>query len=117
MITIKHNEISAATANRLGKGFTADTVSKTVTEYAKAMSELLKNKMPKSKDDWTLVQTPIAGFKINYRDTGVKKNDDGSEQKVGTNYTVNVALPRFFLDGLNAGIEIIKTIVNAKKAA
>lgn len=118
MVTIRHSEISAATAGRLGKGFTAEQVSKTVTEYAKTVADLVKEKLPKSKDEHTLVETPLAAFQVNYKDSGIKKNADGTESKVGANYSVNVALPRFLLEGINAGIEIVKTIAEgAKKAA
>lgn len=117
MVTIRHTEISAATAGRLGKGFTADMVSKTVTEYAKTVTDLLKEKLPKSKDEHTLVETPLAAFQVNYKENGIKKNPDGTESKVGTNYTVKVGLPNFLLEGINAGIEVVKAIVDAKKAA
>lgn len=118
MVTIRHAEISAATAGKLGKGFTAEMVSKTVTEYAKTVGELVKDKLPTSKDDHTLVETPLAAFKVNYRDSGVKKNADGTESKVGTNYTIQVGMPNFLLEGINAGIEIVKALVDgAKKAA
>lgn len=118
MVTIKHTEISAATAGKLGKGFTAEIVSKTVTEYAKTTMELLKDKLPKSKDEHTLVQTPLAAFQVNYKESGTKRNPDGTESKVGTNYTVKVGLPNFLLEGINAGIEVVKTLVEgAKKAA
>lgn len=117
MVTIKHTEISAATAGRLGKGFTAEMVSKTVTEYAKTVADLVKDKLPKNKEDKTLVETPLAAFQVNYKESGIKRNPDGTENKVGPNYTVNVALPRFLLEGINVGVEIIKTVSEAVKKA
>lgn len=118
MVTIRHTEISAATAGKLGKGFTAEGVGKTVQEYAHTMVDLAKEKLPKSKDDHTLIETPLGAFKINYRESGVKKNPDGTETKVGVNYTVKVGLPNILLEGLNAAVEIVKTVADGiKKAA
>ena len=48
----------------------------------------------------------------------MKKNPDGTESKIGVNYGVNVALPVFFLEAINAVVEIGKTVVDGiKKAA
>lgn len=117
MTTIRHSDISAATAGKLGKGNTAESVGKTVTEYSKTMVDLIKAKLPTGVKDATLVETPLCSFKVNRKESGVKRNADGSEQKVGTNYTVQVALPNFLLEALNVGIEIVKTIVDGKKKA
>lgn len=117
MVTITHSEISAATAGKLGKGYTGESVGKTVTEYSKTMVDLIKSKMPTSSKDPTLVETPLAAFKVNKKESGVKHNADGSESKVGANYTVQVALPNFLLEALNAGVEIIKTVLDSKKKA
>lgn len=118
MVTIRHTEISAAAAGVLGKGFTAESVGKTVQQYAKSMVDLAKDKLPTSKDEHTLIETPLGAFKINYKESGMKKNPDGTESKIGINYGVNVALPVFFLEAINAVVEIGKTVVDGiKKAA
>jgi hypothetical protein len=115
MLTIRHSEICAVTAGRLGKEYTAEKVDKTVTEYAKSVFDLISEKKPESSKEPTLVETPLIAMKINKRDSGVKRNPDGTETKIGTNYTVNIAPPNHLLEILNVGVEIVKTVMDEKK--
>jgi hypothetical protein len=124
-VTITHSEISAATAGKLGSGHTADSVNKVVTEYSQQMFDLIMEKRPGTSKDITLVETPIAALKIKNKESGIVKNPDGTETKVGTNYTVSVALPNHFLKALNADVlegvakaaSAVKNIVKAAKKA
>lgn len=111
--TITHSEISAVTASKMGNGTTAETVDKTVTEYGKSVLELISEHLPKAKNDELLVETPLAGYRLRYHENGVKKNADGTETKVGTNYTFNSAVPNYLIKGVNS--EALKIIENTVK--
>lgn len=126
MITIRHSEISSVAAGRLGKGYTAEGVAKTVTEYAQACFDLMREKGPNDVKEKTLVETPLAGFEISYHESRVKKNPDGTETKTGPRRTAKVALPNAMLQGINAdliesavklGAGIVKAVLDAKKSA
>ena len=122
MITISHSEISAVTAGRMGKGYTAETVAKTVSEYGKSMADLMKEKRPTNVKEPTLVETPLVGYKINFHENGVRKNPDGSETKIGQNYTVNAAVPKAVISGLNAEVlaglgKVAAAVASAIKSA
>lgn len=120
MITITHSEISSVTAGRLGKGTSAENVSKMVTEYGKTMVDLMKEKKPTSIKEPTLVETPLVGYKIEMKENGVKKNADGTETKIGKHWVVNTATPKAVINGINeevinglaklasAGLEMLK---------
>lgn len=118
MATITHAQISAATAGKIGKTVTAELVSNVVTEYANTVTALASEKLPTNGKEPTLIQTPFAALKVNRHESGIKKNADGSETKVGVNYTVNVAFPKAFLKGINvnAAAEIVSTILGGSKA-
>jgi hypothetical protein len=122
MITITHSEISATTAGRMGKGYTAEGVAKTVSEYANSMVQLMKEKRPTSTKESTLVENPICGFKIDKHDSGVVKNPDGTETKIGEHYTVQTAVPKAVINGINADLiggigKIIGAVAGALKQA
>ena len=116
--TITHSEISAVTAARIKS--TPDTVGKTVSEYAKSMIDLAKEKKPASANDITLIETPISAVRIKRSDSGVIKNPDGTEQKIGANYKVNMAPSKSLLHGLNADIidgaaKLLASVLTASK--
>lgn len=120
MITITHREISSATAGRLGKDFSAETVGKVVTEYAKTTFDLMKEKGPNDPKEKTLVETPLVGYEMSYHESTTKKNPDGTEEKTGPRRKVKVALPKALLQGINAdllklGINIVKAVIDSKE--
>lgn len=122
MITITHREISSVTAGRLGKDFTPEIVGNVVTEYAKTTFDLMKEKSPNNSKEETLVETPLCGYKINYRENVTKTNPDGTKQNVGARRTVNVSIPKVLLEGINAdllklGAKIVKAVFDSKKEA
>ena len=114
---ITHSEICASTAGKLGKDHTAESVGKTVQQYADSMLDLMKEKAPNNPSDELLVETPLVAYKTTYHQNSTKKNPDGTETKVGVNYTVKVGLPNILLEGLNAAVEIVKTVVDGVKKA
>ncbi len=123
MITnLTHSEISSVTASRLGDKATAESVSKTVKEYASTCFDLIKEKGPTNEKDKLLVETPMVGFAVKYHNQGVKKNPDGSETKIGPNRTISVALPNALLKVINSDLlkvagQIVGAVVDAKKKA
>lgn len=122
MITITHREISAATAGRLGKDYSAEQVGNVVSEYAKTTFDLMKEKGPNSSKEKTLVETPLCGYEVNYHENMTKTNPDGTKQNVGARRTVKVALPKALLEGINMdllklGAKIVKAVIDSKKEA
>ena len=122
MITTTHKEITAATAGRLGKDYTGETVGNVVNEYAKTCFDLMKEKGPNDPKEKTLVETPLAGYEISYQENCTKKNPDGSEEKIGPRRKVKVALPKAMLQGINADLiklaaNVIKAVIDSKKVA
>ena len=121
MVTnVLHSEIVANTASRLGSA--KEEVDKTVKEYAKTCFDLIKEKAPNKTGDLTLVETPLVGYKIKYHESGVKKNPDGTETKIGPNRSITVALPNALLKGINAdlvklAVNIVGAVVDSKKKA
>lgn len=121
--TITHSEISTAAAGRLGKDYSGASVGNVLTTYADTMLDLMKEKAPNSTGDKLLVETPLVGYCVDYHESGVKKNPDGTEEKIGPNRTVKMAVPNKFIEGINADLiklvaNIGKTIINTiKKAA
>lgn len=113
--TITHAEISATTAGKLGGNATAESVSNTVKKYYETTFELMKEKGPKTSKDTLLVETPGAGYQVNYHESGVKKNPDGTEEKIGPNRKVKIAVPNALLKLINA--DLIKLVVDVAKAA
>ena len=91
--TITHAEISTSTASRLGKDYSAESVGNVVKEYSNTLVDLMKEKAPNSTGDKLLVETPLVGYCVNYHETGVRKNADGTEEKIGPNRTVKTAVP------------------------
>lgn len=115
MVTrISHAEISTSTASRMGKDYTAESVGNTVKEYANSLLDLMKEKAPNSTGDELLVETPLIGYAVKYHESGIKKNSDGTEEKIGPNRTMKTAIPNAFLEGINA--DLIKFAVNVGKA-
>ena len=100
--TITHSEISAVTAARIKS--TPEAVAKTVTEYAKSAFDLSKEKKPTNAQDILLTETPLVAYRTKYKPTGVMKNPDGTEKSIGENWTVNAAVPKTFIHGLNEGV-------------
>ena len=123
MITnLTHSEICGVTSSRLGDKSTPESVSKTVQEYAKTCFDLMKEKGPSNEKDLLLVETPLAGYKVKYHQTGTKKNPDGTETKIGPNRTISVALPNALLKAINSDLlkvagQIVGAVVDAKKKA
>lgn len=121
MVTnVLHSEIVANAASRLGSA--KEEVDKTVKEYAKTCFDLIKEKAPNKTGDLTLVETPLVGYKIKYHESGVKKNPDGTETKIGPNRSITVALPNALLKGINAdlvklAVNIVGAVVDSKKKA
>ena len=113
--TITHAEISATTEGKLGGNATAESVSNTVKKYYETAFELMKDKGPKSSKDTLLVETPGAGYKVNYHDSCTKKNPDGTEEKIGAHREVSIAVPNTLLKLINA--DLIKLVVDIAKAA
>lgn len=113
---ISHSDICATTSPRI-KGSTPESVSTNVNEYASSMFNLIKDRLPTSSKDPLLVETPIIAYKINKKDSGVKKNADGTESKVGANYTANVAMPTTLLKILSEAAKILIDSIGNKKAA
>lgn len=112
--TITHAEISTSTASRLGKDYTAESVGNVVKEYSNTLVDLMKEKGPNSTGDKLLVETPLVGYCVNYHETGVRKNADGTEEKIGPNRTIKTAVPNSIIEGINA--DLIKAVVNIGKA-
>jgi hypothetical protein len=123
MVTnILHSEIVANTASRLGGNYTNESVDKALKEYAKTCFDLMKEKAPNKTGDLTLVETPLVGYKIKYHESGIKKNPDGTETKIGPNRTITTALPNALLKGINADlvklvVNVVGAIVDSKKKA
>ena len=121
--TITHAEISTAAASRLGKDYTAESVGNVVNVYADTTLDLMKEKGPTSAGDKLLVETPLAAYNVGYHENGVRKNADGTEEKIGPNRTIKMGVPNRFIEGINAefikaAISIGKAVVNViKKAA
>ena len=101
--TISHQEIATTTAGRL-KTYDSSAVDKVVKEYAATLAELARDKRPENTKDVTLVETPLIGLKINCKENGIRKNSDGSETKMGKNWTINTAVPNKLLEILNTGV-------------
>jgi hypothetical protein len=112
--TITHSEISTVTAAKLGKDYSAESVGNTVKEYASSLLDLMKEKGPTSTGDKLLVETPLVGYCVDYHESGVKRNADGTEEKIGANRTIKTAIPNKFIEGINA--DLIKLAVNVGKA-
>lgn len=121
MVTnVLHSEIVANTASRLGSA--KEEVDKTVKEYAKTCFDLIKEKAPNKTGDTTLVETPLVGYKVKFHESGVKKNPDGTETKIGPNRTITTAVPNALLKGINAdliklAVNIVGAVVDSKKKA
>lgn len=121
MVTsIPHSEIVANTTSKLGGNHTNESVDKVIKTYADEALNLLKEKAPNKTSDLTLMETPLAAFKVKYHESGVKKNPDGTETKIGPNRTMTVALPKAFLKGINAdlvklAVNIVGTVIESKK--
>lgn len=121
MVTnILHSEIAANTASKLG--ISKEEVDKTVKGYASTCFDLIKEKAPNKTGDITLTETPLVGFKIKYHESGVKKNPDGTETKIGPNRTITTAVPNALLKGINAdliklAVNIVGAVVDSKKKA
>ena len=117
---ITHSEICASTAGKLGKDHTAESVGKTVQQYADSMLDLMKEKAPNNPSDELLVETPLVAYKTTYHQNSTKKNPDGTVTDVGPRRKVT-SVPNAILKGINADlIKLVVDIVGAvvgKKAA
>ena len=118
---ITHSEICASTAGKLGKDYTAESVGKTVQQYADNMLDLMKEKAPNNPSDELLVETPLVAYKTTYHQNSTKKNPDGTVTDVGPRRKVTTSVPNAILKGINADlIKLVVDIVGAvvgKKAA
>ena len=110
--TVSHQEIATTTAGRLGKNYDSTSVDKVVKEYTSVVAELARDKRPESVKDETLIETPLIGLRIKCKENGIRKNADGSETKLGKNWTINTAVPNKLLEILNTGV-----VEEATKAA
>lgn len=110
---IKHSEICNSAAMVLKT--TPENVDKVVNQYSASMTDLINQRKPTNKNDITLVETVFAAFKVKYNESGIKKNPDGTETKVGANYSVAVALPNTLLELINAGVKVVETVVTDSK--
>lgn len=114
--TLTHSEICSVAANRI-KGCTAEQMDNSLKTYTQAMMDLAKEKKPMStKDPALAIETPLVGYRINYHENGIVKNADGTETKIGANWTVNAAVPKALPMELNAET-VGKIIGGVQKAA